>query len=393
MKNHRSRSRTKQKFNEKLVLNQWLMSLFGLRHQWEVHKDESSELPFRALSDSIKDSGLEGIDSSNLHRFFHVLRESKLFQSTGCALTQDQLLEFEENIVRHTRQINLTREKPIVWKYFQWLTLLFVEIYLNYFFEKPNEMVSEINVFLDQFNRGNNTDIPPYEISDINKLSLQNATGSGKTLLMHVNFLQFRHYASQNRKESSFTRTILLTPNEDLTKQHLHEFRSSGISADLYLPNRGGTFDVKDGLNHVDVLEITKLGEEQKEKTVATRSFGDQNLLFVDEGHRGMSGKEQGAWFSRRADLCSKGFTFEYSATFEQAVKASTRRSNEVGYAKSVIFDYSYRWFHEDGFGKDYLILNLPEALEESRNVYLTGCLLRLYQHMRLYQENFNEIQ
>ncbi|MYF53949.1 MAG: restriction endonuclease subunit R, partial [Gammaproteobacteria bacterium] len=252
MKNHRSRSRTKQKFNEKLVLNQWLMSLFGLRHQWEVHKDESSELPFRALSDSIKDSGLEGIDSSNLHRFFHVLRESKLFQSTGCALTQDQLLEFEENIVRHTRQINLTREKPIVWKYFQWLTLLFVEIYLNYFFEKPNEMVSEINVFLDQFNRGNNTDIPPYEISDINKLSLQNATGSGKTLLMHVNFLQFRHYASQNRKESSFTRTILLTPNEDLTKQHLHEFRSSGISADLYLPTSGGTFVVESGLDHVD---------------------------------------------------------------------------------------------------------------------------------------------
>ena len=393
MKRYRAQPGTKKKFNEKLVLNQWLMSLFGLRNHWEVGQDERVETPFRALSDSIKDSGLEGFDSSNLHRFFHVLSKSEMLHGKDCTITTDQLLRFEENIVRHTKQINNERVKPITWKYFQWLTLLFVEIYLDYFFEKPNEMVSEINGFLNLFNHGNNTDIPPYELTDINKLSLQNATGSGKTLLMHVNLLQFRHYASQNRKESTFTRTILLTPNEDLTKQHLTEFRSSGISADLYLPNRGGAFDVKDGLNHVDVLEITKLGEEQKEKTVATRSFGDQNLLFVDEGHRGMSGKERGAWFSRRADLCSKGFTFEYSATFEQAVQASTRRSNEDSYAKSVIFDYSYRWFHEDGFGKDYLILNLPESLEETRRIYLTACLLRFYQQLRLYEENLHEIR
>jgi len=36
-----------------------------------------------------------------------------------------------------------------------------------------------------------------------------------------------------------------------------------------------------------------------------------------------MSGKEEGVWFTRRSDLCAKGFTFEYSATFEQAVQAS----------------------------------------------------------------------
>ena len=39
--------------------------------------------------------------------------------------------------------------------------------------------------------------------------------------------------------------------------------------------------------------------------TIATRSLGDQNLLLVDEGHRGMSGKEEGVWFTRRSDLCA----------------------------------------------------------------------------------------
>jgi hypothetical protein len=31
-------------------------------------------------------------------------------------------------------------------------------------------------------------------------------------------------------------------------------------------------------------------------------------------------------------------------------------------YAKSILFDYSYRYFYGDGFGKDYQILNLDEG-------------------------------
>jgi hypothetical protein len=48
------------------------------------------------------------------------------------------------------------------------------------------------------------------------------------------------------------------------------------------------------------VLEITKLADQEGPNTIATRSLGDQNLLLVDEGHRGMSGKEEGVWFERR---------------------------------------------------------------------------------------------
>ena len=284
----------------------------------------------------------------------------------------------------------------MVWKYYQWLTLLFVEIYLERFFGNREELLNDLNSFVERFNNhwDEYADVPLYNNDDLNKLCLQNATGSGKTLLMHVNLLQYWHYAVKYRKDKDLSRVILLTPNERLSEQHLAEFQESDISAGSYLQSRGGLLGlVAQGLERVDVLEITKLAEQEGPNTIATRSLGDQNLLLVDEGHRGMSGKEEGVWFTRRSDLCAKGFTFEYSATFEQAVRASGNLDFENSYAMTVIFDYSYRWFYEDGFGKDYQILNLPESFAETQFIYMTACLLKFYQQVRIYEEKTKEFE
>jgi len=185
-------------------------------------------------------------------------------------------------------------------------------------------------------------------------------------------------------EKDPFPRVILLTPNERLSEQHIAEFRESDISVNSFLQSRGSLFAMAQGLDRVDVLEITKLADQEGPNTIATRSLGDQNLLLVDEGHRGLSGKNvkknHNAWFSNRAMLCEKGFAFEYSATFEQAV---SNTGHEDDYAKAVVFDYSYRWFYEDGFGKDYQILNLPESFDAIKSVYLTACLLKFYQQLR----------
>ena len=146
------------------------------------------------------------------------------------------------------------------------------------------------------------------------------------------------------------------------------------------------------GLARVDVMEITKLADQDGPTTIATRSLGDQNLLLVDEGHRGMSGgtsakKEEGAWFRRRNMLCEKGFTFEYSATFEQSVMAAGDEDIINSYAKCTLFDYSYRYFYEDGFGKDYQILNLSQSFDSTYETYLVACLLKIYQQLRIYEE------
>ena len=78
-------------------------------------------------------------------------------------------------------------------------------------------------------------------------------------------------------------------------------------------------------------------------------------------------------------------------ATFEQAVAASKNAVIEDAYAKCILFDYSYRYFYEDGFGKDYQILNLPESGDKKTDIeriYLTACLLKFYQQLRIYEQH-----
>ena len=374
------------KFTNKLILNQWLMSLFGIDSLQE-YKDNTR--PFHKLAAPIKDTGLEGYDTDGLHKFYHALVESELFYNELHPLSKEQLLIYEENIVSYTKTINSMRSRPIVWKYFQWLTLLFVEIYLDRYFTDKEKLLDDLNSYIRRFNERwtGFRDIDPYSLDDLNKICLQNATGSGKTLLMHVNLLQFRNYAKKSREGREISRVILLSPNERLSEQHLEELKLSGFSfAQRLNTKQDGSIDM------IDVIEITKLGDTEGPNTIATRSLGDQNLLLVDEGHRGMSGKEEGVWFTRRSELCAKGFTFEYSATFAQAVAAANNRAFEDSYAKAIIFDYSYRWFYEDGFGKDYQILNLPKTYQQVQDVYLTACLLKYYQQLKIYEDKKLEI-
>ena len=383
-------------FRDKLLLNQWLISLFGIDPLVEHEVNGKVVRPFHKLAEPIRDPRLEGLDHDNLHHFYHALVKSNLFSNDQCDLSKDAILLYEENIACHTLAINEKRDRKVVWKYYQWLTLLFVEIYLDRFFGNREGLLDNLNAYVERFNSHwtEHADVPPYNEDDLNKLCLQNATGSGKTLLMHVNLLQYWHYAAKHGKDKELSRVILLTPNERLSEQHIAEFRQSGIPAGSYLQFRGRELGMGQRFDYVDVLEITKLADQNGPNTIATRNFGDQNLLLVDEGHRGMSGKEEGAWFSRRSDLCAKGFTFEYSATFEQAVRASGSTNFENNYAKTILFDYSYRWFYEDGFGKDYQIFNLPKTIDKKiQATYLTACLLKFYQQLRIYEEKRKDFE
>ncbi|MDR4504909.1 MAG: hypothetical protein MRK01_09000 [Candidatus Scalindua sp.] len=138
--------------------------------------------------------------------------------------------------------------------------------------------------------------------------------------------------------------------------------------------------------NEIEIIDIHKLKEESKEKTVSVDCFEGKNLVLVDEGHRGAGGIE---WMDKRNRLCEDGFSFEYSATFGQAMKASGKKEMLQQYAKCILFDYSYKYFYRDGYGKEYSILNLAENRhEEQKQLYLTACLLSFYQQLLLFHEN-----
>lgn len=376
-------------FGHKLVLNQWIVSLFGF-DPLQDHKDGKRTLrPVLPLAKTVKDAQ-EGMTAENLHHFYKAL---DVHLQANAQITPADLLRYEHNIVSHTLAINEKRDRPIVWKYYQWLSLLFAEIYLDRFFADRDALLEGLNAYVTTFNTywtgaGFDTGITPYTPDDLNKLCLQNATGSGKTLLMHVNFLQFRHYAEKSPFKHDLTRTVLITPNEGLSLQHAREMKGSNITAERLLTDSGDLLSSgKNGLRQVDYTEVTKLGDTDGPNVIATRNLGDQNLLLVDEAHRGMGSQEERGWFGSRARLSEKGFVFEYSATLKEAVTAAKRPEIEASYAKAILFDYSYRYFYEDGYGKDYRIFNLPRTFAELEFSYLTACLLSFYQQLKLYSD------
>jgi hypothetical protein len=375
-------------FHDKIVLNKYLLSLFGIDAIGTKIVSISGKEVFKEL----KLSNAEGYTEEGNTRYLEQLL-AHLYLSEH--LTETMLQQYDENIVRYTHQISDGRDELIVWKYFQYLSLLFTEIYLDKFFSNKKQLQHDLNQFVKQFNlkqlektngkkakKGEDIFLADsFKDGDLNKLAFWNATGSGKTLLMHINIKQYLHYAQKHSKGHE-SKILLITPNEPLSKQHLLDFQLSGIPANLFTKNQSGMFSGKE----VEIIEISKLSEESRDKTVAVDSFETHNLVLVDEGHGGMSGDQ---WKKFRDQLSKTGFAFEYSATFGQAISAATqgkKRELTQEYAKSILFDYSYKYFYEDGYGKDYRILNLKEDNADFKNKYLTANLLSFYQQLLLFK-------
>lgn len=372
-------------FTDKLVLGAWMLDQFGVE-------------TLETFKELLADANLVGFDEENTSRFHYELI-NKPFRTR--AMSDDTLRLYDDNIVRHWRRITERRNQSgsILYPlYFQYLALLFTEHYLDRYFTDRTALCLDLNDFREQFNAQlpKREGIDPFREEDLNKLAVWIATGGGKTLIMQVNILQFKHYLARAKRTREFNRTILLTPNEGLSLQHKEELDLAGIHGDLFVKDGGLLLSA----GAVEIIDIHKLKEKAGEVTVAVEHFESNNLVLVDEGHRGAGGED---WMTKRNQLCENGFSFEYSATFGQAIKAASGSDlapNRAGqapskryklvqqYARCILFDYSYKYFHADGYGKDHLILNLrQEQLAAQRQLYLTACLLAFYQQKRLFAD------
>ena len=369
----RQRRQTNQpaRLQEALVLHKYILSLLGCKD-------------LEALSRDLKDPALEGVDDEGVSRLYYVLKQHQY----DLHIPQEKLFEYDQNIVRHTNEINEKRPEKIVWKYYQYLALLFTEIYLDRYFADREQLRQSINFFLnDDFNFRTETwhGMDEFKEDDMNKLAYWCATGSGKTLMMHINIKQYLHYAEKYHAKK-LNRILILTPNEGLSSQHLQELYLSNFSAELFSKQGSGGFFT--GKN-IEVIDINKLADTDGDKTVAVESFEGNNLVLVDEGHKGSGGE---VWKGYRNTLTQEGFSFEYSATFGQAIAAQTGASRDAllkEYGKATLFDYSYRYFYNDGYGKDYRIMNMASwDDEELLNMYLTAYLLCLYEQTLVYESS-----
>jgi len=358
------------KLEHRLVLLAWLNSLLG----YESNK---------ALLEDCKEVGEGYASDGHSHLYHHLLGRGSKVQ-----IPEEDLARYDENIRRHLERINRHRPEPITLRYFQYLAALYTEIMLDRLFNCPAQLLADLKAFVTQRNAqklpGEAPD-EPFAEDDLTKLAHWMATGSGKTIILHLNYYQFLHY---NRE--SLDNILLITPNEGLSEQHLRELDLSGIPARRFDLNRSSLFRLS---NEVQVLEITKLVEEKRGGgvSVPVEAFEGRNLIFVDEGHKGAGGE---AWRKYRDELGKTGFTFEYSATFGQALSAAGDDELKKEYGKAIVFNYSYPYFYGDGFGKDFRILNLlGETSEEQTQTLLLGNLLSFYEKLRLYEQKKDELQ
>ena len=406
----------KRSFHQELVLNRWMLGFFNVED-------------LRGLKQRLGEDRHEGLAEDGQTLFFHELVRG-LFNPNR--VPEADLRRYDLHIVGHwqaiTQQRNQREGHELQMKYFQYLSLLFTELYLDWYFNRRQALLNGLNEAMAAYRQEDGAEpFRDFEADDLNKIAFWNATGSGKTLLLHVNIRQYLHYFQAGNAHSFPDKIILLTPNEGLSRQHLEELHLSGFAGQHF--NKSQTLHYP---GMVEVIDINKLGDDMGDKTVAVEAFEGNNLVLVDEGHRG-TGKDAEAWMRRRNSLTQGGFSFEYSATFGQAVakgniidqaeedllkrkakmlfdtgslkklddnqlvqlalsdeeqrRARASATREI-YAKCILFDYSYKFFYEDGYGKESLILNMDGAAYEqagNREKYFTACLLGFYQQLWLW--------
>ena len=138
-------------------------------------------------------------------------------------------------------------------EYFQYVGVLYTEVFLDRLTAGPAILLEDLNRFLASVRHAEPVleGFPDFVFADLRRLAFFMATGSGKTLVMHVNLWQVLHYLEAGRHpealvartdgRAEFDSILLVTPNEGLTRQHLEEFKLSGIEAAPLIERRGTT--------------------------------------------------------------------------------------------------------------------------------------------------------
>ena len=243
-------------------------------------------------------------------------------------------------------------------RYYQVLALLFTECFF------ADQQLDEYNE-----NRGQETQ---------RMLAYWMATGSGKTLVMHLNILQYLHHFC--KKDNALLQIFLTTPLANLIKQHERELKP-------YIDKLNETYN-----NRIELTIDTTQGLLQKENDYFHLPDDSEmrRLILVDEAHIGLTSQQSGKFRELRNRLnVRNSFLFEYSATFHNIAKEL-----EDEYDNAIIYRYDYARFYSDGYGKDHFFKPIAadtvaaESDEEIKD-NLDECLRVMEEKLQI----FNSVQ
>jgi hypothetical protein len=387
-------------FYKRLVLADWLLAQLGVEAGRDsegnaLSRFETIGARLHELEQRLKTETGENLDPPGGGTAFCPVLLS-LFPARP-QLSSEQIEEHDREIALVWRKITQRRGgRRLKLKYFQWLALLVNAVYLDFYLRDPDGLLESLNAHLAQFNAACQTEFgcdaaSPFERDALNTLSFWCATGSGKTLMMHAHLLQFleanRRHGGQPGALEKIDHVYLLTPDSDLSAQHIREAGESGLEAAPFSAGAQKRLGFSDWA--IETLENTKIrdpkkgGKDAGPTTFDIEALGGANLVLVDEGHLGAGGD---VFMANRRALAQSGFCYEYSATFGQIVSANASLGEL--YARNIALDYSYRQFYRDGYGKEFRLFNLPDDVQsEARDEYLCGALLAYDAQLRAYED------
>lgn len=212
---------------------------------------------------------------------------------------------------------NIERILGVKLRYYQKLAIYFS----NYYLQNINKL-TKIN-------------------SSINQLAYWKATGSGKTIIMKADILNYLNYLKQNGKinGNSQVEIIITSSLSDLIEQLKTEFEN-------FINNISKEINVK---TSVTIQTIQSLMNKKEYKTQLLPN--QYRIVLADEAHIGLTTKESA--FKEFKDTLvenkNQSFMFEYSATF---YNVSEELKQE--YEEKIIFEYGYDKFYNDFYGKDF---------------------------------------
>lgn len=353
-----------------LLLAQFIASKLGLNHISDI----------KQFSDVN-----EGFDEDGRSYMYY-----NLISKRGNTIPEGKLRQYDDNVRKYFQKLKRNRGEKIAFKYYQYLALLFSEIYLDNYLQNPVKFLNELNQWVEEAKSDNYFSRRP----DLQKVAYWMATGSGKTLIMHTNYWQFLAY-NKGPNKIDYENIILVTTGDEMSKQHLDELRVSGIPATLFQGEGGGYFEPDKNMVKVISIHKLKLPEDKKGEgvTIDVSTLGTKNLVFVDEGHKGQKSEDM-KWKRTRERLAKDGFTFEYSATFGQAIDSSNEESFKE-YSKAILFDYSYKYFYGDGYGKDFRILNLgkKDFNDKQTKTLLLANAIAFYEQIVQYRNEVDSLK
>ena len=261
----------------------------------------------------------EGIDLFDL-----VTQERIEAYDASIGLDEKVLEAVKKYLKEYNRYLETQKAEKVTLRYYQIMALYFTEVF---------------------FRNRNNKD---FEDFTYNALTYWMATGSGKTIIMHINIFQF----IAHNKGFKDLELIITTPGVNLIEQHERE-----VTPLIEYLNKSYKNKVRLTIDTTSAL-LNKAADFFNFPDDKSR----QRLILVDEAHIGLGTSQkddEGEFLKLRRRLNIKhSFLFEYSATFHNLSKDLV---NE--YSKSIIYDYNYNLFYRDGYGKDFYFQKIGSDL------------------------------